>query len=226
MIQQMPRSRPAPGVPAGQKFLWRPALAAAATVARIPDRQEAGVGMPSAVFCDDHRVPPLSVLASPAKSLAAPCAASPGRYAADIPAAWRGRARGRLCCATGRRPRARRGSGRTASPDRLSLFATGALSVISPSGRDGAQWDNFPTSSPMTASVSLGGAYLCYLHRQADRNPSRDTLYYPPGACARQFLSVVRSASALGGNNTPPLRVGRRPSGGARSAAPRGLPVS
>lgn len=42
---------------------------------------------------------------------------------------WRGRARGRLCCATGRRPRARRGSGRTASPDRPPCSRRGRSAV-------------------------------------------------------------------------------------------------
>ena len=60
--------------------------------------------------------------------------------------------------ASGKRPNSESGS--------PSLFATGALSSISPSRvATHAQWDNFPTSSPMTASGILGGATVLSSNR-------------------------------------------------------------
>lgn len=47
-----------------------------------------------------------------------------------------------------------------------SLFATGALSRTSPSRvATHAQWDDFPTSSPMTASGILVGATVVSSNR-------------------------------------------------------------
>ena len=76
-----------------RKFLWAASALAAAIVGPGSPTGRSASGMPSAVFAMTI-ASRSSVLASPAKSLAAPCAASPGRYAADIPAARRGRARG------------------------------------------------------------------------------------------------------------------------------------
>lgn len=115
-------------------------------------------GMPRAVFAMTI-ASRSSVLASPAKSLAAPCAASPGRYAADIPAALaRPSVRAAMLrdwstttSVSGKRP-----NGESRSP---SMFAMGALGSISPFPvATHAQWDDLPKSSPMTASGILGGA--------------------------------------------------------------------
>ena len=147
-----------------RKFLW------AASAPRRRNRRtgsptgRSASGMPSAVFAMTI-ASRSSVLASPAKSSAAPCAASPGRYAADIPAARRGRARGRLCCATGRRPRAHR----EAAEQRVQVVLPvrdGVLNSTSPSRvATHAQWDDFPTSSPMTASGILIGATVVSSNR-------------------------------------------------------------
>ena len=69
-----------------RKFLWAASALAAAIVGPGSPTGRSASGMPSAVFAMTI-ASRSSVLASPAKSLAAPCAASPGRYAADIPAA-------------------------------------------------------------------------------------------------------------------------------------------
>ena len=148
-----------------RKFLWAASALAAATVGPGSPTGRSASGMPSAVFAMTI-ASRSSVLASPAKSLAAPCAASPGRYAADIPAALaRASARAPMLrdwstttSASGKRP-----NSESRSP---SLFATGALSSISPSRvATHAQWDNFPTSSPMTASGILGGATVLSSNR-------------------------------------------------------------
>ena len=112
----------------------------------------------------------------------------------------------------------------------FSLLATGLLASTSPSRvATHAQCDDFPTSSPMTISGLLGGAMVVSSNRQADRKPSlRHPHYLAVAPAPGSFLSVVRSGERLRWQHPPgPLRGrGRRPSGGARSAAPRGLPVS
>ena len=148
-----------------RKFLWAASALAAAIVGPGSPTGRSASGMPSAVFAMTI-ASRSSVLASPAKSLAAPCAASPGRYAADIPAA--------LARASARAPMLRDWSTTTSASGKRpnsesrssSLFATGVLNSTSPSRvATHAQWDDFPTSSPMTASGILIGATVVSSNR-------------------------------------------------------------
>ena len=186
-------------------------------------------GMPSAVLAMAI-ASRSSVLASPPNSLAASWVARPGRYADGIPAA---RAREsasapmlRTWSTTTRAP----GNSAKSESRAFSLLATGLLASTSPSRvATHAQCDDFPTSSPMTISGLLGGAMVVSSNRQADRKPSpRHPHYLAVAPAPGSFLSVVRSGERLWWQRPPgPLRGrGRRPSGGARSATPRGLPVS
>ncbi len=186
-------------------------------------------GMPSAVLAMAI-ASRSSVLASPANSLEAPCAASPGRYARGIPAS--------LARESASEPMLRTWSTTTSAPGycaqspsmTFSLLGMGLLARSSPSRvTTHAQCADFPTSSPMTISGLLGGAMVVSSNRQADRKPSlRHPHYLAVAPAPGSFLSVVRSGERLRWQHPPgPLRGrGRRPSGGARSAAPRGLPVS
>ena len=133
--------------PFARRATWRP-------LSRAACRPPAGSasGMPSAVLAMTI-ASRSSVLASPANSLEAPCAASPGRYARGIPAS--------LARESASEPMLRTWSTTTSAPGycaqspsmAFSLLGTGLLARSSPSRvTTHAQCADFPTSSPMTIS--------------------------------------------------------------------------
>ena len=185
--------------------------------------------MPSAVFAMTI-ASRSSVLASPAKSLAAPCAASPGRYAADIPAALaRASARAPMLrdwstttSASGKRPNSE-------SVSSSSCSRRGAQQHLAISSRDACPVGRFPDIEPDDGFRHSRWCHGVILQSVGRSEPLPATPTPPAVALAPgSFLSVVRSGERPRWQHPPgPLRGrGRRPSGGARSAAPRGLPVS
>lgn len=148
-----------------RKFLWAASALAAATVGPGSPTGRSASGMPSAVFAMTI-ASRSSVLASPAKSLGGPvCRESrqvrrrhPGRLGAGE---REGAYVARLVDDHERVGEAAEQRVQIALPVR-----DGALSSISPSRvATHAQWDNFPTSSPMTASGILGGATVLSSNR-------------------------------------------------------------
>ena len=183
-------------------------------------------GMPSAVFAMTI-ASRSSVLASPANSLEAPCAASPGRYARSIPAS--------LARESASEPMLRTWSTTTSAPGycaqspsmAFSLLGMGLLARSSPSRvTTHAQCADFPTSSPMTILGLVGGAMVVSSNRQADRKPSpRHPHYLAVAPGPGSFLSVVRSGERLRWQHPRPssgqgqTAIRRRPIGGPSGLA-------
>ena len=212
-------------------LLWAASDLAASRASSGSGTGSSASGMPSAVFAMT-RASRSSVLASPANSLAAWCAASPGRYATPSPAS--------LAREIASKPMLRHWSTTTIvshatwenrtsrSPSELR---TRLLSATSPSRvTSHAQCDDLPTSMPKTA---LGGdiadGMVVSFQSSVDRNAaSRDTHITWPWLILAEgpAVSYQSSETAAPASATPPgpsWGRGGRPSAGARSAVPRDL---
>ena len=188
-----------------------------------------------------------SVLASPAKSLEAPCIARPGQVGAlEHPGhRWLGRARATpmLRDLVDHNEGVARYPGRRARRGRRSLFATGALSsdlAIGESRRRPSGTD-FPTSSPMHGPPACEVAATVVSSKSVGRSepPPRDTHITWPWRL-RPAVSYQSSGTATAsGGNTPralygagaeghPEATDRRPLGAAstlRQPADSGIPT-
>ena len=170
-----------------------------------------------------------SVLVSPANSFEAPCAASPGSYARGVGepgARKRQRPNAAHLVDDDQRARVLRVEpvyGVFPVQDRL---ACQKLALARDDARPVRRLPDVEPYDDFWPSRWCHGGILQSSGR-SEALPATPTLP-GRGARARQFPSVVRSGERLRWQHPPgPLRGrGRRPSGGARSAAPRGLPVS
>lgn len=177
-------------------------------------------GMPSAVLAMTI-ASRSSVLASPANSLEAPCAASPGRYARGIPASLaRESAERARCCGPGRRRPARPGTERRAVDGVFPVGNGPACQELALARDDARPVRRFPDVEPYDDPRPGGWCHGGILQSvgRSEALPSTPTLP-GRGLRARQF-PISRSERRASSVATPP-----GPSEGQGQTAIRGRPI-